>query len=142
MNRRWGSDADGAAIGAEGGNIDRLAARIKATEPLQPLLAQCRWAMWRCEARNGDGKHSKAPYVAADLGFSLNPDDRAFTAILKAKTTILEFRPERLVRETGLMKFWPPPKIRSLIWRGHTGANAPKLVDNYIGDARSNGTSG
>src|SRR4030088_528776 len=27
--------------------------------------------------------------VVAILGFSLNPDDRAFTAILKAKTTIL-----------------------------------------------------
>jgi hypothetical protein len=32
------------------GPIDRLAARIKATEPLQPLLAQCRWVMWRYEA--------------------------------------------------------------------------------------------
>jgi hypothetical protein len=59
-------NADGAAIGAEGGHIDRLAARIKATEALQPLLAQRRWVMWRYEARNGDGKSSKAPYVAAD----------------------------------------------------------------------------
>jgi primase-polymerase (primpol)-like protein len=48
------------------GPIDRLAARIKATEPLQPLLAQCRWVMWRYEARNGGGKPSMAPYVAAD----------------------------------------------------------------------------
>jgi hypothetical protein len=59
-------NADGEAIGAEGGHIDRLAARIKATEPLQPLLAQRRWVMWRYEARNGGGKPSKAPYVAAD----------------------------------------------------------------------------
>ena len=59
-------NADGAAMGAEGGHIDRLAARIKATEPLRPLLAQRRWVMWRYEARNGGGKPSKAPYVAAD----------------------------------------------------------------------------
>jgi primase-polymerase (primpol)-like protein len=41
-------------------------ARIKATVALRPLLAQRRWVMWRYEARNGDGKPSKAPYVAAD----------------------------------------------------------------------------
>jgi Protein of unknown function (DUF3987) len=57
-------NADGAAIGA-GDPIDSLAARIKATEPLRPLLAQRRWVMWRYEARNGS-KPSKAPYVAAD----------------------------------------------------------------------------
>jgi hypothetical protein len=57
-------NADGAATGA-GDPIDRLAARIKATEPLRPLLAQRRWVMWRYEARNGS-KPSKAPYVAAD----------------------------------------------------------------------------
>ena len=33
--------------------------------------------------------HMALNEVVAILGFSLNPDDRAFTAILKAKTTIL-----------------------------------------------------
>jgi len=94
--------------------------------------------------------HMALNEVVAILGFSLNPDDRAFGAILKSKTMILnsvlnaqvridETRFSRL-RKTGLREFWPPPRARYLIWRRHTGANAPY---SYIGeepsDVRSNG---
>jgi hypothetical protein len=29
------------------------------------------------------------------------------------------------LRKTGSREFWPSPRTRYLIWRGHTGANAP-----------------
>jgi hypothetical protein len=44
--------------------LDLLEARIRATSPLLPLLAQSRWVVWRLEGRNG-GKPSKVPHVAA-----------------------------------------------------------------------------
>ena len=88
--------------------------------------------------------HMALNEVVAILGFSLNPDDRAFATILKAKTTILSSVLSAQVRidetgsgqsrKTGSREFWPPPSARYLIWRGHTGANAPKLVDSYIGE--------
>jgi hypothetical protein len=97
--------------------------------------------------RNGNGEHA-AHFEASDLGekleravhmalnevvailgFSLDPDDRAFSSILKAKTRILSSVLSAQVRidETrfdtgkGLREFWPPQSARYLIWRGQLG---------------------
>jgi hypothetical protein len=86
-----------AAVAARPGEI--LAARHAAT--MQHAMMQ------HASLTNGDGEqsaqieaselgerleqavHMALNEVVAILGFSLNPDDRAFAAILKAKTTIL-----------------------------------------------------
>jgi hypothetical protein len=44
--------------------LDLLEARIRATSPLLPLLAQRQWAVWRYEPPRNGGKPSKVPYRA------------------------------------------------------------------------------
>ena len=60
--------------------------------------------------------HMALNEVVAILGFSLNPDDRAFAAILKAKTTILNSVLNAQVRiDETLPKAPPPRRVRSTI---------------------------
>jgi hypothetical protein len=87
--------------------------------------------------------------VVAILGFFLNPDDRAFTAILKAKTTILNsvlsaqvriridetrFRPVREDRLEGILAAAENSLSHLEKAYGAGLSNAPKLADSYIGE--------
>ena len=59
--------------------------------------------------------HMALNEVVAILGFSLNPDDRAFAAILKAKTTILNWavskrRTRRFIRYTATSVIFQMPR--------------------------------